>query len=382
AAGTLAAGGDLKGALAVSAGGEAVLSQHLGDLENPLALENARRTAADLAALKGVEIKHAVCDANRAYRSVRAVRARFPEAVAVQHHRAHAAALLAEAGENNAAVLVWDGTGLGDDGTGWGSETFAAEDDRFRLTSHLRPFPLLGGDAAAKEPRRCAFALAREAGLPPPALIDRETCEIWEKMRTSGLNTPRGRGMGRLFDAAAALLGFAPEGAQYEGEAASRLEAAAMAFLETHAWPAPYPVSWETGADGAEEADWREMVRALVATEDREEAAARFHATLAAMALEAARRANAPGTVGLTGGCFQNRLLLERARTELEAAGYRVLVPREIPPNDAGLALGQLLLAGSAEKTESRKGNGACPRTGESATTGVARHRARPKRQP
>jgi hydrogenase maturation protein HypF len=351
AAGTLAAGGDLKGAIALSADGEALLSQHLGDWENPLVRENARRAAEDLSRLKDVRLARAACDAARSYFSSAAVREQFPGAVPVQHHRAHAASLLAEAGESDACVLVWDGTGEGDDGTSWGSETIDVRDGkRFRLASHLRPFPLLGGDAAAREPRRCAFALAREAGLPPPALLDRGTCEVWEKMRESGLNTLRGRGMGRLFDAAAALLGFAPEGTQYEGEAASRLEAAATGFLETHAWPAPYPVSWETGADGAEEADWREMVRALAAAEYPAEAAARFHATLAAMALEAARRADAPGVVGLTGGCFQNRLLLERARTELEAAGFRVLVPREIPPNDAGLALGQLLLAGRTGK--------------------------------
>jgi hydrogenase maturation protein HypF len=346
AAGTLAAGGDLKGAIALSAEGEAVLSQHLGDWENPLVRENARRAAEDLARLKNVTLSRAACDAARSYFSSQAIKDKFPDTISIRHHRAHAASLLAEAGERNACVLVWDGTGEGDDGTSWGSETFDVRDgNHFRLASHLRPFPLLGGDAAAREPKRCAFALLREAGLPAPEGIEAGTAAVWEKMRTSGINTIRGRGMGRLFDGVAAMLGFAPEGAQYEGEAASRLEAAATAFLQMHALPAPYPFSWEKGADGTEEADWREMVRALAAAEDPAEAAARFHATLAALAAEAARRADAPGVVGLTGGCFQNRLLLELVQRELERNGFRVLLPRDLPPNDAGLALGQLLLA-------------------------------------
>lgn len=356
AAGTLAAGGDLKGAIAVASDGEALLSQHLGDWENPLVRDNARRAAEDLSALKGVEVSRAACDAARSYFSSQAVKERFPAAVPVQHHRAHAASLLAEAGEGNACVLAWDGTGEGDDGTSWGSETFEVRDGkRFRLASHLRPFPLLGGDAAAREPKRCAFALLREAGLPPPAGLDGETAAVWEKMRTGGLNTIRGRGMGRLFDGVSAMLGFAPEGPQYEGEAAARLEAAASGFLETRDPPAPVPFAWEKGADGAEEADWRGLVRALAAAEDRAEAAARFHVSLARMALEAVRRAGERETAGLTGGCFQNRLLLRLVQDALEAAGFRVLLPREIPPNDAGLAPGQLVLAGGAETMARKK---------------------------
>jgi len=345
AEGTLAAGSDLKGTIAISAAGEVVLSQHLGDWAHPLVRRNARAAAADLSRLKGVAIARAVCDANRAYESHRAVRSRFPGAASVQHHRAHAAALLAEAGEGDAAVLVWDGTGAGDDGTTWGSETFRCANGRFVLTSHLRPFPLPGGDAAAREPRRCGFVLAREAGLPAPAALDRETADAWETMRTRGLNSPLGRGMGRLFDGVASLLGLAPDREQSEGEAASLLESAAARFLDTHPLPPPWPWTWNKADDGTDEADWRPLVRALAASPDQGEAAARFHASLALLAKEAVQRAGAGETAGLAGGCFQNRLLLELVQKELEAAGFRVLVPREIPPNDAGLAFGQLVLA-------------------------------------
>ncbi len=251
------------------------------------------------------------------------------ELVGVQHHHAHAAACLAEHGEEGPALaLVFDGTGYGTDGTLWGGELLRCDLEDFERVAHLEPVPLPGGEAAIREPWRMAAVHLERAGLPVP-------WPAWAKVRESlKLDPPLASGMGRLFDAVAALLGVR-ERVSYEGQAAVELEQ-----LAGEAPADPYP--WRFG-------DATDLVTVcyleLEAGRPREVVAARFHETIAAGAAEACAEAAEPRTVVLSGGSFQNVRLLDSTRARLEALGFRVLTHRLVPPNDGGISYGQAAVA-------------------------------------
>ena len=334
--GLVAAGAQMKSTVAVTAGGNAVLSPHIGDLDHAGAQRLWRRTLDDLAGLHGLAPVAAVADLHPDYAATRGAAELGVPVEEVQHHHAHIAACLAENGLDGPVLgIAWDGTGLGTDGTVWGGEFLVCTRAEFRRAAWLRPFLLVGGDAAAREPRRAALGVLREmaSAHPPPGFTPAELA-VLDGMLRQGLNVVRTSSAGRLFDAAAALLGVCQVMA-HEGQAAMRLEALAGTGAAE-----PYPFGWR----GAE-LDWAPLFAALLdAGEPPAVAAARFHETLAAMMVAAAQRADLPD-VCLSGGCFQNRRLLETARRRLAAAGFRIWRHREIPPNDAGLALGQLAVA-------------------------------------
>jgi hydrogenase maturation protein HypF len=223
---------------------------------------------------------------------------------------------------------VFDGTGYGTDGTLWGGELFRCDLAGFERLAHLDPIPLPGGAAAIREPWRSAAVYLERAGRPVPF-------PSWRLVRKSlDVNAPLSSGMGRLFDAVAALLGVREE-VTYEGQAAIELEQLAA---ETEA--AAY--EWRFG-NGAE------LVRA--AYDDFEsgrapaEIAAAFHETIAAAAASACAEAAVPRTVVLSGGSFQNLRLLSSTKRRLEELGFRVLTHRLVPPNDAGISYGQAAVA-------------------------------------
>jgi len=250
--------------------------------------------------------------------------------IAVQHHEAHAAACAAENEVRGTYLgVAWDGTGYGWDGTVWGGEFFWVEGGRFRRIAHLRPFRLAGGEAAVREGWRVAEALRYET-FGPDSVEDARLRRMLER----GVNAPWSTSVGRLFDAAAALIGTAREN-RFEGQAAMTLERAIGGLETAEAYPLPG-------------GDWRPLLEALEADLRRGESparmAARFHNALAGWILEVAEQA---GTreVCLSGGVFQNGYLSERAAALLEARGYRVWTHQRVPPNDGGLALGQAVLA-------------------------------------
>jgi hydrogenase maturation protein HypF len=248
------------------------------------------------------------------------------ELVGVQHHHAHAAACLAEHGEwGPALALVFDGTGYGTDGTIWGGELLRCDLASFERVGGLEPVPLPGGDAAVREPWRVAAVQLERAGLPVP-------WARWQEVRASlAVNAPLSSGMGRLFDAVAAILGVR-DAVTYEGQAAIE--------LEQLAGDAPAdPYDWSLG-------DPASLIRA-VAVDDRPTAAvaAAFHETVAAAAADACAGAGDPRVVVLSGGTFQNLRLLASTRARLEAHGFRVLTHRLVPPNDGGLSYGQAAVA-------------------------------------
>jgi hydrogenase maturation protein HypF len=300
------------------------------------------------------------------------------ELVPVQHHHAHLAACLAENGvEGPALGVTWDGTGYGTDGTVWGGEFLLGDMADFRRVAHLRPFPLPGGDAAIKEPRRVALAvlwqvygeaaLEREELAPVRALRPSER-RLLAQMLDRGLNAPITTSAGRLFDAIAALLDLHQQ-VTFEGQAAMALEFAADPDVED-AYPLPVStddrrqtpdgrpqmaVKDEAREDGSLRLgsgrgvlDWEPLVEAVL--EDLQRGvkpgiiAGRFHNALVDAILGVARAVGEP-RVALTGGCFQNRWLTERAARRLGEAGFEVLLHRQVPPNDGGISLGQVAVA-------------------------------------
>ncbi len=344
----LAAGPQLKNTVAVAGRGRVVVSQHLGDLDTEAACAAFERAARDLQELFELPAARVACDLHPDYQSTRfAERCGLP-VVRVQHHHAHALACMAENGvEPPALAVVWDGTGWGTDATIWGGEFLVVRAGGFERFAHLRTFPLPGGDAAAREPRRALAGALSEIGelararplFPGPAF------RLLERMLGHRINTVQTSSAGRLVDAAAALLGIRAV-ATFEAQAAMELEAAAARAPQ----PPPTPPASASARHGPGPlvVDWEPWLRELIAAADGHQppaaAAAAFHHRLAAAAVDVAVAAGLPRVV-LSGGCFQNRILLERTVAGLRAAGLHPAWHQRVPPNDGGVALGQAVAA-------------------------------------
>ncbi len=329
----VAVGAELKSTFCVARGSGAFLSPHLGDLVSEAAYVAFRSDLALYLEMLGVEPAAIACDLHPEYLSTKWAREQGLPLVEVQHHHAHAAACLAEHGETGEALaVVLDGTGMGTDGTLWGGEVLRCDLVSFERIAHLEPVPLPGGEAAIREPWRMAAAYLERAGRPIPF-------ERWPLVRESlKVNAPLSSGAGRLFDAAAALLGVR-ETVSYEGQAAIELEQLAGETVAS-----PYPCSVDGGViRGAD------LIAAasddLAAGRPRAEIAAAFHEGVAAAFAMACSAAGPPGIVALSGGSFQNLRLLASLRRLLEDAGYRVLSHRLVPPNDGGVSYGQAAVA-------------------------------------
>ncbi len=355
----LACGAELKNTFCLAKGGRAWVGPHIGDLKNYETLDSFRVGIEQFERLFAVEPELVAHDLHPDYLSTRyALEREGVELVAVQHHHAHLAACLAEHGLTERAVgAIFDGAGLGSDGTVWGGEILVGDlrsCDRLGLTFPVR---LPGGDAATREPWRMACswlsaAFEHERPPIPPALGGEVAPGDWEsvcRLLETGVRSPLTTSVGRLFDAVAAICGVRSR-VLHEGQAAAELEGIASTS-ERGAYPLP---ALESGAGDQSllVLDARETIRALVAdlaagcTPER--AAARFHNGLAAAttsACELAAEARGLSRVVLSGGVFQNRLLVERTATRLLAAGLEVLIPRRLPPNDGGIAFGQAAIA-------------------------------------
>ncbi len=356
----LACGAELKSTFCLASGASAWVGPHVGDLRNFEALRSFRDGIGHFERLFALAPELAAHDLHPDYLSTRyALEREGVETLAVQHHHAHLAACLAEHGADGRAVgAIFDGAGFGPDGTVWGGEILVGDAAGYERFGMLRPLPLPGGDAAAREPWRmaCAWlAAALEQSLPPlpPVLAGEVTPAEWEAVAAlarGGPASPPTTSAGRLFDAVAALAGLCAR-AGHEGQAAMELESAAE-LDERGAYP--LDLVEERGADGAAALvlDPRETIRAAAADLEAGaavgEVAARFHNALAAAtasACLAAAEAHGLDDAVLSGGVFQNRLLLERTAERLGAAGLRVLVPERLPPNDGGISYGQAAVA-------------------------------------
>lgn len=331
----LACGAHLKAAPALATGRVLVVGAHVGDLDHPLADAAMRNALTDLTTLFACIPERVACDLHGDLGGTRIAEESGLVVRRIQHHHAHAAAALAEHGLHGPALAVcWDGYGLGTDGSAWGGEFLVVEGTRMERVAHLRPFPLLGGDAAAREPSRVGLALLTEAGVPllesAPALACGERAHDFLRLLGSA---PRTTSAGRLFDGCAAIAGVCQQQTD-EGQAAQLYEAAALRHGEAEPWPMPL----DNG-----ELDWRPMIRAGAADRDIQRSAARIHATLARGILDVTR-VHPELPVLLTGGCFVNVLLTNLVLRGLGAAGRQVFIHRRLPPGDGGLSAGQAWL--------------------------------------
>jgi hydrogenase maturation protein HypF len=354
----LAVGAHLKNTVAITAGPNVFISQHIGDLETRQALAAFRQVIQSLCTLYRSNPVRVVTDLHPDYVSTRHAKTLGLPVVAVQHHYAHVAACMADNDLDGRVLGVsWDGTGYGSDGSVWGGEFLLTDDKGFERVATLRPFRLPGGERAVREPRRAALgllyalhgaAVGSREDLPTVAAFEPATRALLVQALERELNAPLTTSAGRLFDAVASLTG-SRQTSTFEGQAAMELEAAldaravdAYPFVLTDDGAAFAGPPWKAPATVV---DWQPMVEAILADVAAQVPvgviSGRFHASLAKMIVRVALRVGEPRVV-LTGGCFQNRRLIELAVQGLRDAGFRPYWHQRVPPNDGGISLGQI----------------------------------------
>lgn len=323
-------------------------------------------TAEDIVKLHGIDPEIVVCDSHPDYASTLLAPTFNKPVRTIQHHAAHIYSCMAD---NDLAPpllgFAFDGTGYGTDGTIWGGEALLLNDEGWHRVATLHPFNLPGGEMAIKEPRRIAIALLIETfgddaltampTLQPIRSRRASDLRVLQRMIETRTNTPRTSSVGRLFDGVVALIGLR-QITTYSGQAAIDLESRTSRMATSFTGAYSFEVEeWDGDNQPRLIIDWRPAIRTLVndVQNDRDigEMAASFHNGLAEAMVNVAKKIGQP-CIALSGGCFQNRYLTERAKTLLEAADFTVHVHRDVPPNDGGLSLGQLVAAAHQKKRE------------------------------
>ena len=353
----LAVGAHLKNAVALAVGPQVFISQHIGDLETRQAYAAFCAVAADLERLYDASPDLVVCDLHPENLSTKYARGLAGPVMAVQHHYAHVAACMAE-NELDGPVLgvCWDGTGYGLDGTSWGGEFLRTDETSFTRVAHFRQFGLPGGEASSREPRRAALGLLhalfgdgvfqRHDLFPVRSFSDTELA-VLRQMLEPIAQLPITSSVGRLFDAVASLVGMRQR-IRFEGQAAMELEYSldgacddAYSFALTEG--TPHIVDWEPMI--------RRVIKDLSMNATIRAISTRLHNMLVEALVAVAHKVGEPKVV-LTGGCFQNRYLTERAVQRLRQEGFRPYWHQRVPPNDGGIALGQVLVAARAWQSQ------------------------------
>jgi hydrogenase maturation protein HypF len=351
----LACGGHLKNTFCLGKGRQAFVSHHIGDLENLETLTSFREGIEHFQRLFAIYPEAIAYDLHPEYLATKyALESEISQKIGVQHHHAHIASVLAEHGLSTPVIgVAADGTGYGTDGAVWGCEIMTADLVGFERLIHLAYVPLIGGEKAVRQPWRVAAAyLARAYGdtfleldIPFVNQLDRSKWRTLAQMASRNINSPPTSSLGRLFDAVAALLGLRSE-VLYEGQAAIELEMQAQQTGQADIYP------FDTGDQTPAELDVAPMIRAIVNDIQQgvsvAQIAGRFHrsvAELLAIACRKVREQSGLNKVALSGGVFQNRLLLEQLVVRLEEMAFQVYINRRVPPNDGGLSLGQIAVA-------------------------------------
>ena len=361
----LAVGAHLKNTVAVSVGHNAFISQHIGDLETHQSLEAFRKVRADLQTLYEVTPGVLASDMHPDYFSTKEARRADGTVIEVQHHHAHVLSCMAENGLDGEVLGVsWDGTGYGPDGTIWGGEFLITRDDGFERFASFKPFLLPGGEKAIKEPRRTGLSLLYEA-LGAEVLQDRDTIpmaafsvaelSVVGQMLKSRVHSPLTSSAGRLFDGVASIIGLRQRNS-FEGQAAMELEYALAGETSEQTYRCELVRTDGVDASAVEISprqvhvptyivDWTAMIRE-VRTDARKcvpvsMISKKFHNALVGSIIDTAREAGIHRVV-LSGGCFQNRFLTEKAVKRLRAEGFQPYWHQRVPTNDGGISLGQL----------------------------------------
>jgi hydrogenase maturation protein HypF len=398
----LAVGAHLKNTIALSVGNQVFISQHIGDLETEQAYSAFHRVIADFENLYEAKPQIIAADLHPDYLSTKYAREKAtpvsslleftlqragkseppdklklelqpqhagpvpgaPQIIQVQHHIAHVLSCMAENEIAPPALGVsWDGTGYGTDGTIWGGEFFLVTDESIERIAQLRPFRLPGGDQAVKEPRRTAIGLLYEMSgdsiferknLAPVAAFSSAELATLKTMLAKNLNSPVTTSMGRLFDAVASLINLRQQ-IRFEGQAAMELEFALDGINTGEAYPLPIEQAVDQTKDlsrithhASRILNWSPMVQEILTDVERNIPigiiSAKFHNALMEGIVAVAKRAGQDRVV-LSGGCFQNRYLTEHVVRRLQAEGFRPYWHQRVPPNDGGIALGQVVAA-------------------------------------
>jgi hydrogenase maturation protein HypF len=353
----VAFGGELKNTFCLTKGRHAILSQHIGDLQNFETEEFFQETLARMKSLFRVEPRAVAHDLHPGYRSTRmALASGIERRFAIQHHHAHIASCMAENHLGGEVIgVAFDGTGYGSDGCIWGGEFLVAGHSQFTRRAHLRYVPLPGGDAAVRQPWRMALSYLRDAfgagSLPHLTCFDStpsKQFELVDAMLAQRIQTVDTSSAGRLFDAVAALLSLASE-VTFEGQAAIALETAAAPDIA-----GSYPFDLQGGEASSDilivdlRATIVAIVKAITAGRPVAEIAAHFHNTLSAAIVEVCSRIRLSSglrRVCLSGGTFQNMYLLRRTVVELRLRDFEVFLHAAVPANDGGISLGQAVIA-------------------------------------
>jgi len=346
----LAVGGMLKNTFSLAFGDRVIISQHVGDVENLETLKAFEEMVFDLMRLYEFEPEVVVCDMHPRYETTRwaevfSTEKNIPLA-RVQHHFAHILSCMAENQLRDKVLgIAWDGTGYGEDGTLWGGEFLECDYSSYMRLFHFRPFRLIGGERAVKEPRRVALSILFELFHEEALDLELPTLRCFEEKELKnlyiawkrGVNSPYTSSVGRLFDAVASLLNIRHT-LSYEGQASMMLE-----DLYDYSVKDAYPFELKDGI-----IDWKLMFLALMEEREPVRAVSRFINTLAHICLRVAREVSLE-RVCLSGGVMQNDPLVSKIKELLENAGFRVYTHQKVPPNDGGLSLGQAVFGGLAE---------------------------------
>ena len=352
----LATGGHLKVTVALAWDDRVVISPHIGELDSPRSNDVFNSIISDIQLLYDVSTQAIVCDLHPGYASTRWAEQQGLPLVRVQHHAAHASSLAGEHPDiENWLVFTWDGVGYGSDGTLWGGEALAGRPGDWQRVASFRPFKLVGGDKAGREPWRSAAALLWAEGKTLPGQapagaaqpgIDAEALRLAHQAWQSGANVFESSAAGRLFDAAAALI-LGRNISSFEGQGPMELEHIAEDGCDA----IPLPLTRDE--NGILRSDWAPMLEVLG---DRDippsERAGIFHESMAGALVDQALKARERvefDAVGLSGGVFQNRRLSECIVDKLQAHGITVRLHREVPANDGGLSFGQIVEAAARE---------------------------------
>ncbi|MBI1977791.1 MAG: carbamoyltransferase HypF [Candidatus Omnitrophica bacterium] len=358
----LGVGAHLKNTVAQSIGGQVFISQHIGDLETEETFKAFKRAVESFEKLYDREPDFLACDLHPDYQSTRFAEKSFTPSVHIQHHYAHVLSCMAENEiEGRALGIAWDGTGLGEDRTIWGGEFLLVDKHGFERAAHFRTFMLPGGDLAIREPRRTAVGVLYELfgsqvfemdDLYPIRSFSDQEKQVLKEMFAKTINIPRTSSAGRLFDAVAALLGICQKN-RFEGQAAMGLEFALGDFKTDEAYlvrilkcgvRSGQFLQLEQGTMFL--VDWGTLVSAMLkdlrAQVPLPLVSAKFHNALIEAIVMVAARAGEKKVV-LSGGCFQNRYLLEGAVKRLAASGFQPYWHQRVPTNDGGIALGQIV---------------------------------------
>ena len=341
----IATGAHQKVAFALLHEGRVFPGQHIGDLENAQALTVYQQNLVDFQRIYDLQPRGIVCDLHPDYTTTRYAERTGLPVVAVQHHVAHILACMAEHHlEGPVLGVAWDGTGYGPDGTIWGGEFILVEADQIRRVAHFAPFPLPGGSVTVREPRRSLLGLlyAHYGDDMPYDRLSFEPDELGLLLASlrRGFNCPLTSSAGRLFDAIAALAGLSQR-CSFEGQAAMALEFLAMQANTDECYP--YQITHVTNEQGLDKRiiEVRPLIGLAMQEVQPALLSAKFHNTLADIIVSIAQQLGVP-QVALSGGCFQNRVLLERSVDRLNEAGFTACWPQQMPANDGGIALGQI----------------------------------------